>query len=443
MSKSGRFAAASLIVSLYGASMPTFGEDTLVLTVESGVQLALEHNERIMMARSERIKADEKTREARSSGLPQLGAFVDYDRNWLLPSFVFDDARFSIGNDNNLTGSLRLTQSLYRGGGIRARVQAARLEAQYTREVERAVRQQLTAEVETGFYEYLLAAELARVSDLAVQRSRSNLAQVRALRQAGQVSEYDLVRARVQVTVVSTDSLSARKELGKAKIRLVDRLGLDLNCAVRIEAQFRRESPITGATLDSLTRLGVERRPEILQLAQLIGARERQIQVEKAAGRPRVDLVADGQMQFQEDDLDISNSDQWQRSWSTGVRVEVPILDGKRSRSRTAQAREETKRLGYERRQLERGVEREIAEARMDWQEGLARQGARQETVEQATVGLAVAQSRYESGAGTQLEILDAQLVLVQAESDLAMARRDRALSVVELERAVGVLGEL
>ena len=417
-------------------------DDALVLTTETGVRLALEGNERIMMARSERIKADDRAREARADGLPQLGAFVDYDRNWLRPSFVFNDQRFSIGNDNNLTGSLRLTQPLYRGGGIRARLQAARLEAQYAREVERAVRHQVTAEVEAGFYAYLLAAELARVSDLAVLRSRANLEQVRALRAAGQVSEYDLVRARVQVTVVSADSLSAHKEFDKAEVRLKDRLGLDLGREVRVEAEFGRGTALAGVPVDSLVRTGVSRRPEMRQLAQLIEAREREIQVEKAAGRPRVDLVVDGQMQYQEDDLDVSDGDLWQRSWSTGVRVELPLFDGMRSGARTAQVREETKRLGYEKRQLERGVEREITEAWMDWQEAQAREGARRGAVLQATTGLGVARARYETGAGTQLEILDAQLVLVGAESDLAVAQRDRALAVVELERAAGVLGE-
>ena len=439
MARCGALIAAVGVLSASGPS----AEEALVLTTEIGVRLALEGNERIMVARSERIKADERAREARADGLPQLGAFVDYDRNWLRPSFVLNDSiRFSIGNDNNLTGSLRLTQPLYRGGGIRARLKAARLEAQYSREVERAVRHQITAEVEEGFYAYLLAAELARVGDLAVLRSRANLEQVRALRAAGQVSEYDLVRAQVQVTVVSADSLSAHKGLAKATVRLKDLLGLDLDREVSVAAEFRRDSPLAGVNTDSLVRIGVSRRPEIRQLVHLIRAREREIVVAKAAGRPQVDLVIDGQMQHQEDDLDLTDGDLWQRSWSTGVRVEVPLFDGMRSGARTLQAREETKRLGYEKRRLVRGVEREITEAWMDWQEAVAREGARRGAVAQATTGLGVARARYETGAGTQLEILDAQLVLVGAESELAVARRDRALAIVELERAAGVLGE-
>ena len=48
----------------------------------------------------------------------------------------------------------------------------------------------------------------------------------------------------------------------------------------------------------------------------------------------------------------------------------------------------------------------------------------------------------YWSGLGTQLEILDAQVVLAESETALATARRDRARALVALERAVGVLGE-
>jgi len=55
---------------------------------------------------------------------------------------------------------------------------------------------------------------------------------------------------------------------------------------------------------------------------------------------------------------------------------------------------------------------------------------------------LRMAGSRYANGAGTLLEILDAQLALVQTRTENAMARRDRGLALMRLERSVGVLGE-
>ena len=78
----------------------------------------------------------------------------------------------------------------------------------------------------------------------------------------------------------------------------------------------------------------------------------------------------------------------------------------------------------------------------MDVSEAAQRLQARQGSVEQAQLGLEDAELRYRTGAGTQLEVLDAHLSLLQAESEHARARRDQAVSLVELERAVGILGE-
>ena len=62
--------------------------------------------------------------------------------------------------------------------------------------------------------------------------------------------------------------------------------------------------------------------------------------------------------------------------------------------------------------------------------------------VEEARRGLAIAQAPYRTGAGTQLEVLDAQVTMVQAEAECARSRRDRAVAMVELEHTVGALGE-
>ena len=63
-------------------------------------------------------------------------------------------------------------------------------------------------------------------------------------------------------------------------------------------------------------------------------------------------------------------------------------------------------------------------------------------TVSQAERGLAIAEARYKAGQGAQLEILDAQLVLLQVRTGYAQVRLDRSMAALALEQAVGVLGE-
>ena len=78
---------------------------------------------------------------------------------------------------------------------------------------ERSIEQQARAFVEEGFFGVMLGIELDRVSGSALARARSNLGQVTALRRAGRALEYDLVRARVQVSALQSDSIEVRNEL--------------------------------------------------------------------------------------------------------------------------------------------------------------------------------------------------------------------------------------
>jgi len=417
----------------------------LVVDLREGVRLAMEKNERLRMARAALDKSQQQVREARADGLPQFDLSLNYSRNWLLPSFVFDTPAgrqtVKIGTHNNITGVLSVRQPLYVGGRVRAALASAQLFRDYVLQGERGVRQQVSGEVESSFYDLLLGRELVRVSELALERARANLSQVRALRRAGRVADYDLIRAQVQVSSLKADSIQADNNCHLAEMVFKNVIGLELGRPVAIVGNFREETRLDLGSLDELLETGVARRPEMNQVERQIRMRERAIQAEKAGTRPSVDLVTSGQTQFQSDAFDVGDKE-WRRSWSSGIVVQFPLFDGRATRARVDRARVALRRAELERDQLERRVRLEITQAWLDFQEAGARLAAQRETVEQAEKGLAVAESRYAGGTGTQLEILDAQLSLVQARTGLAAARRDRALALMSLEGSVGVLGE-
>ena len=305
----------------------------------------------------------------------------------------------------------------------------------------RGVRQNVTAQVERAFYDYLLARELDGLSALVLKRARSNLAQVAARHRTGRASEYDLLRAQVEVSTVKSDSIDARNDLEIAEIQLKDVIGLDLERQVTIAAEFRETSQLDLDDLQGLLQLGASRRPEIRQLDQLVAMGRRGIQVANAEGRPSLDLVTGGQVQFQGHRFTLSN-EEWRRSWYSGLRLEIPIFDGMRTRARAAGARMEVRRLELDRERVARSVQRDVRQAWLNFNAATGRVSARRRTVDQATKGLHVAESRYRSGLGALLETLDAQLVLARAETDFATARRDLARRLEEVELAVGVLGE-
>ena len=78
----------------------------------------------------------------------------------------------------------------------------------------------------------------------------------------------------------------------------------------------------------------------------------------------------------------------------------------------------------------------EVKQAWLDLRASASRLASQQGALGLAETGLSMAQSRYINGLGTQLELLDAQLVISQSEADLATAEHDRAVALVRLEQA-------
>ena len=415
--------------------------ETLVIDVEKGVALALNNNERLLQAKIDVVHTREGHRLARSAGLPQLEASINYNRNWLLPSFVFAGSAVRIGTENNLTGTVTMRQRLYAGGGVRAAMDMADRQVAIMGETERETRQLVVAAVEERFYDLLLAGELLKVVHLAIERSRQNLHQVVSRGQAGRASEFDRLRAQVQVSSMRADSIRSENDLRLAAMALKDIVGIDLDQPLEVRGTFRIDTSLEINDLQGLLDRGVANRPELARIIRQLEYQERNVEFERAAGRPLLDLVATGQTQFQSNEFDLADKE-WRKSWNTGVVLNIPIFDGQRTGARVAQAKQSLRRAEYERQRLEREVHLQVQQAYYDVEEASERIEANRDAVLQAEQGLRMAESRYANGAGTLLEILDAQLALVQTRTENAMARRDRGLALMRLERSVGVLGE-
>lgn len=431
-----RILALAAILLAVGSPIAAAGA---TMSLAEAVAMALEKNEQVLISSLEELRAQQGVREARATSLPRLDATLDYDRNWLLPTLVFNGNSVKIGSENNITASLSARQSLYSGGRNGALRSIARSQVAAAAEATREARQQVIAAVEGAFYDVLVHRELADVADVALRSARANLAQVRARIKAGRSSQYDALRAEVQVSTTAADSMRAHNESLLAEMAFRDIIGMDLQDDAEFIGDFRTDSDMDLGDVSALVQRALVERSELALLAYRRQQQVDNIAVERADRRPNLTLVASGQSQFQSDELDVGDR-AWRKNWGTGIVMQMAVFDGLRSSARVAQARAAVQQTEYQQRMLERQIRLEVEQNWLRWRELSARMSAQEDAVAQAEKGLEVAESRFKTGAGTQLEVLNAQLALVESRTGLARARRDRAMSLLLLERAVGVL---
>ena len=431
------FLRGASIVCVLFHKLPAQGD---TIDLNNAIALAMKYNEQIQLSVLEDSQAHERVREAQAVGLPRIDMSLGYDRNWLLPSLIFNGNSVKLGSKNNISARLDFQQSLFSGGRVSGVRQIAQLNRAAVKERYNQIHQEVIFLVENAFYELLVKRELGAVAALALKNARTSLDQVQALRAAGRSSQYEFLRAGVQVSEAIADSIRAHNAVLLAEMEFKDIIGLNLNRSVEFVGDFRTQTALSLDQLEPLIERALSERPELLQLGHRIQQQKANLAVEKARRMPDISLVASGQSQFQSDSFDIGKRE-WRKNWSTGVILQMSIFDGMRSSARIAQAKNGMGKIELEKRRLERLIRLEVEQSWLRWHEVNARMTMQEESVKQAEKGLEIAESRYKTGAGTQLEVLNAQLVLVQSHTGIALARRDRALSLIFLERAVGTLG--
>jgi len=129
-------------------------------------------------------------------------------------------------------------------------------------------------------------------------------------------------------------------------------------------------------------------------------------------------------------------------AWSAGLYATYPIFNGLRTKGQVMQAQSTLATLKIEEAKLLDGIRLEVRDAVNAVREAGEIIQALSGTVAQAKRLLLMAEKGYEYGVKTKLEVDDAQLNLVQAEGNLASAKRNYLVAWVTYEWAIGTLGE-
>src|SRR4029079_10602464 len=122
----------------------------------------------------------------------------------------------------------------------------------------------------------------------------------------------------------------------------------------------------------------------------------------------------------------------WFEDRSLGVQFSWPIFDGLRAKSALEVARAATRIADVQLQQTREQISVEVARARAELQRAKSVFDARRETSGEAQEAFRLASLRFSRGLSTQLEVSDAQLALLTAESTAARATNDLYLATAE-----------
>ena len=400
--------------------LPSKDQDTLQLNLEKSIELALEYNHDLKLAKFEKAKADEQVDEAWGSSLfPKISGFANYNRALKRGVIIIDAPEFGFsgsfpqGTENTLTVGATLEQPLFTGAVFLA-VRVARTYAEIQDKLVDASEAEVIVNVKKAYYSVLLADEVVKLAKMDLDFAKDNLSNTEAMFNAGIVPEYDYVRAKVQVQNLIPELQQAENSyvLSKNLLKLVT--GLDLSTELVVnDSLVLNEIPLTN--VQEFEEELVNRNHSLKGLELTMQLRDDAVSYEFTKHFPELYFTGNWQTQAQENDIRPFNRWRYNNSVYIGFNLKIPIFDGFQTTSKVEQARIDLYQAQEEYNKTVEVLKNNLKDVLLSIDETKERLNSYKATIDEAELAYNIALKRYSSGVGTQLETIDAMVSLTRA----------------------------
>ncbi|MCP4723501.1 MAG: TolC family protein [bacterium] len=414
--------------------------ETITLTMDRAISLALEKNRDILIAKQAQKKADQQVREARSGAFPRINVANIYTRNIFRPAFFlsFDGEvqKIQVGAANAVQSIATLNQTLYSGGRTWVAIDIAKLYSESFNEALDFTEKSIVFQVKQQFLAVLMGREVLQVSSRNLELADSHYKNLQTLYSKGAASEFDLLRSEVQVANTKPVVISAENSLELQKDRLKVIIGLPLESNLEIIGELTPEF-IEEPSLVEASQEAHLSRSDYKNLELTREAMNKRIRIERAGWFPTISLTSQYQFSGQADNFTFGPQNT-SNSVNAMLNINFSIFDGFQTASKVQQAQIDVKDMDLRMENLKQNINIQVLEALNKMEEARKRYDALNRSVAQAQKAYDIALVMYNSGQGTQLDLFDSQIALETAQLNNLQSIFDYEIAKAQWHYSIG-----
>lgn len=426
-------------------------QQVLELTMKEALEYALENNPTTKNARLELLISKATVKETTAQGLPQVTGSYNLDYNPRIPVVFlpnqppFGDptnpsdvipARFGVSYSSGL--GVNVSQMIFDGSffvGLRAAKTLQELTGKDLQKAENDV----VENVKKAYFGVLVNQERIRLAVANMSRIDTLLKETKALNEAGFAEKIDVSRIQVQRNNIYTQVQRSQTALEISKQILKVQMGMPLEYDLVLSESLRElttEEDLSKLLLDE----GAER-VEIQQISTQLELTGLDLKNNHAQYMPKINLVGNARRSGAGNELGtVFSSDNWFGSSLIGVSMSVPIFDGFAKAARIQKNRVQINQLENQRLFLKESFKTELYTAKANLKNDLSILDVQEENLKLAQEVYQIARIKYNEGIGSNLEVVEADASLIEAEINYLGALYDGLISKVNLEKALGLL---
>ena len=413
-------------------------QNTLTLTLDKALEIALDENPTIKVAAEEIALKKVASKEAWQSLLPEASLNGSLDHTIKAAEMKLNDMSFKMGQDgtNTANAGLSINLPLFAPAVYRA-MSMTKTDIELAVEKSRASELDLINQVTKAYYQLMLAQDSYEVLQGSYKLAEDNFNVVNAKYQQGAVSEFDKISAEVQMRSIKPNVISAANAVTLAKLQLKVLMGITADVDIKTDDNLTNYESMLFVNQLKEEDMSLENNTTMKQFELNMKLLEKNVKSLKTNFMPTLSMS----FSYQYQSLYNPNINFFDYTWSNSsslmFNLSIPLYRASNF-TKVKSARIQMRQLDWNRIDTERKLNMQVVSYRNNMTASSEQVVSNKENVMQAEKAVQIAGKRYEVGKGTVLELNSSQVSLTQAQLTYNQSIYDYLVSKADLDQVLG-----
>lgn len=413
-------------------------QNTLTLTLDKALEIALDENPTIKVAAEEIALKKVASKEAWQSLLPEASLNGSLDHTIKAAEMKLNDMSFKMGQDgtNTANAGLSINLPLFAPAVYRA-MSMTKTDIELAVEKSRASELDLINQVTKAYYQLMLAQDSYEVLQGSYKLAEDNFNVVNAKYQQGAVSEFDKISAEVQMRSIKPNVISAANAVTLAKLQLKVLMGITADVDIKTDDNLTNYESMLFANQLKEEDMSLENNTTMKQFELNMKLLEKNVKSLKTNFMPTLSMS----FSYQYQSLYNPNINFFDYTWSNSsslmFNLSIPLYRASNF-TKVKSARIKMRQLDWNRIDTERKLNMQVVSYRNNMTASSEQVVSNKENVMQAEKAVQIAGKRYEVGKGTVLELNSSQVSLTQAQLTYNQSIYDYLVAKADLDQVLG-----
>ena len=435
-------------MSLLLASNLSFSQQSY--TLREAVDYAIKNHVSIKNAQIDILNAEARVREIKGIGLPQVTGGFNYGNNLIIqkvfiPAKTFDPkapegeviaAEFGVANSGN--AGINVSQLVFDGSYLLG-LKAADVYVDLPKKILIQTKQQAAESVMKAYYGILVNEERIKILNLNIGRLDSLLRDTRALNAQGFVEKIDVQRLEVQANNLRIEAKNVERLQELSYHLLKFQMGKKLTETIALTDKLH-DVTLSELAPDSEQELKYGNRIEYSILQTQSKLAELDLKNQKVGVLPRVIFTggysySTGRPQF----TDLITKP-WFNAANIGLTVQVPIFDGFQRKNKVIQSQNNFQKVKQSFEILENSIDMQVKQGQITLKNAYETLNEQKANMDLAKEIVRVTKIKYKQGVGSNLEVINAEISLKEAQTNYFTTMYNALIAKVDLDKALGKL---